>query len=504
MSIEWLHRSTQLRVTHRDATAHGGPIGHRIEHTVRSVFADALTLVSDGRSGDDPLVLDALRAALDTDAFRALATVHADGLGWTIHPDVLHADPELTRPHELLVVAPGGRELDVRLPPSHWPQAHDLLARLNGPHGVGAGERVGLPPDMVALLDALREMGALTREPLQPLTVVATRPGITFLGHNAVLVRGDAAAVLVDPFLPRPGAAYPAHYQPVACDQLGHVDALLITHGHPDHFDPASLLRFPVDTTVVIPAVERESVLAPDLHARLLFLGFTDVRVSAWGSVLRFGDVEVDVLPFFGEQATDGERLHPEIVNAGNTYVVRSTQQHAAFMADAGSDDRGSSAAAAAQHRARHGPLDVVFAGYRGWRTTPAELLRSSVARFFLFVPPDQWPRSMNLMNDAVGALETAAAFGATTLVPYADGGAPWFWQLGLGPRLDESPLEREGFDPFPERVVEAAALMADAPAVLVLRPGQRLEPDGRVQELAGHVWPWPPVDLRTRSAGDG
>lgn len=490
---------------YRDQTPFGGPIGQRIEHSVRDVFAKAIALLDEGVLGTDAAMVDALEAGIQSPAFAALATLGPpsgkSGGGpigahrrWSVHEHVRFPDPRLTSAHELHVTAPDGNGLDVRLPATHWPFVHELFSALNRGGGVVTHTN-GLHADMAALLLALEDLDALTATPLETLTGVADRPGITFLGHNAALVRGDHAAVLIDPFLPRPDSHYPDNFQPMVGHQLGQVDAILLTHGHPDHFDPASLLRFASDTPLVVPLVPTETVLAPDLSLRLAQLGFTDVRARPWGHLEHFGDVTVEVLPFYGEQATDTDRLHPGIVNAGNAYVVRTPHQSAAFVADAGADDRGSTADVGTHHRLERGAVDVVFAGYRGWHTSPADLLRSSVARYFLFVPPQRWGESMDLMHDAAGAIRTAQAFGAPLLVPYADGGAPWFWNLGLGPRLDETPLEREGFDPFPERVIDAAAGIEGAPHVLLLRPGQQLSPAGEIIEFPGHVWPWPTIE---------
>lgn len=493
----WLRPDVALRVTWRDRTPSGGPIGARIEHTLRDVFAPVLAAIDDGAEADGGRVLAALEQSVASPEFTILATVTtpagSDAPAFEVRDEVLHPDPGLTTLHELVVVEPGGQQLDLRLPSGHWPLIHTLISDLCGRAGAAAQDP-RRHPDMAAVLDALRDIGALTDRPL-PESPAAACAGTTFAGHNTVVVRSDHHAVLLDPFVRPPAARYPDDYQPLTLAQLGPVDAVLLTHGHPDHFDPATLLRIPPSTPVVVPAVERESLLAPDLERRLIDLGFSDVRPRAWGAIERFGDVEVHVLPFFGEQPTAGRRLHPEVVNAGNTYVVRTPLQSAAFMADAGSDDRGNAIQAAASHRAEVGPVELVFAGYRGWVTTPAELLRSSVGRYLLFVPPESWAEVMTLMNDADGALDTAAAFGASRLVPYADGGAPWFWEIGLGPRLDEHPEERVGFDPFPERVVQRAEGRADVPVeVLVLRPGERVAVGGEVVRSAGHRWPWPPV----------
>ena len=178
---------------------------------------------------------------------------------------------------------------------------------------------------------------------------------------------------------------------------------------------------------------------------------------------------------------------------------MRTPALTVACVADAGRDATGDISRIAAAWRREHGPVDVLFGGYRGWYTYPAQLLLSSVARFFLFLDPATWSSRLQLMNDASDAIDTAERFGARTLVPYSAGGAPWYWERGLGPRADTG-LERSGFDPLPERVVAAAAArgvdvdggaVASAVDVLLLRPGDTLEPSGRVVRAAGHTWPY-------------
>jgi hypothetical protein len=195
----------------------------------------------------------------------------------------------------------------------------------------------------------------------------------------------------------------------------------------------------------------------PEVGSLIAELGFVDVRPLGWWRSTRLGELEVTALPFYGEQPTEGEVLHPEIRKIGNTYVVRAPGWSAAFLADSGRDHLGD-------------VRDVALT---------------------------QWSVRQSVMNDVDGLLDTAERFGCRWVVPYADGGAPWFWSIGLGPRLDGSAREDPVFDPFPERVEEAARLRAAAtstPRVLLLRPGDSvrgLPDDAEVVRTRGHAWPW-------------
>jgi len=105
-------------------------------------------------------------------------------------------------------------------------------------------------------------------------------------------------------------------------------------------------------------------------------------------------------------------------------------------------------------------------------------------------------------MNDVNDALDLAEAWGAKMIVPYGAGGAPWYWERGLGPRLDGGGVEDPSFDPFPERVVEAAGKrlwldgkwMSSPVVPCLMRPGDGLRDVRNRQELVrfpGHAWPW-------------
>ncbi len=220
-------------------------------------------------------------------------------------------------------------------------------------------------------------------------------------------------------------------------------------------------------------------------------------------------DIQVTALPFYGEQPTDGSQLHPGIRNAGNTYFIRTPRCSAAFLADSGRDGAGDVRQVVARARRDLGSPDYLFVGYRGWLMYPVQLLHSSVARYLPFVPRELWGVRQQIMTTPDEAIDLAEIWGAPHLVPYADGGSPWFWQIGLGPRLDKAASANAAFDPFPERVIAAArtrtqtasGVQRSAVNVVLLRPGDSIASGGPQPEIArmeGFAWPYgeeaPPV----------
>lgn len=283
------------------------------------------------------------------------------------------------------------------------------------------------------LFDALEDAGALAASQVTPRAI---GDGATLVGHATVVFQRRGTRLVFDPLLlPRAADDEIACFTPSALAPT----AVFVTHSHPDHFHLPTLLRLGADVPIYVPAVARESMLAIDMAARLRELGFTQVHTLAWGEEVVIGPFRVIALPFYGEQPTDSVMLHPEARNMGNVYLCVSDGQRAAVVADAGADAAGNMIALAESARARYGDLDVLFGGYRAWRVQPIRYLFSSIPRYLLFVPREQRTRWQKIMNDADDLVATATAWGATSIVPYANGGAPWFARIGLGPSPDRA-----------------------------------------------------------------
>jgi L-ascorbate metabolism protein UlaG (beta-lactamase superfamily) len=496
MVTKRLRRDVRVDVRYDDRTPFGSPITARPEASVRELFAAVCEHVE--RDGFGDLVQRGPQMLADvvaSDAFARVAEPAQDG-AWSVRPEILYPAVADAPPASLSLSAPGVGSVAGPFPLAAWPAIHTLLAALAGP-GIDDATPLGATG---RLLDAMQAQGLVEDDDVPELEV--GRLPLTFVGHNTVVVRSAGAAVIVDPWLVPGDASHPAGYAPLQLRDLGPLDAALITHSHPDHFAPGTLLQLPRNTTMIVPRVERETILAVAMAQRLRELGFTDIVELGWWERTQVGDVEVVALPFHGEQATDGEQLHPDVRNAGNTYFVRTPDFTAAFLADSGRDGLGDAREVAARARREVGSPDLLFAGYRGWLTYPVQHLFTSVARYLLFVPPHLWGVRMRIMTTADEVIDLAEIWGARHVVPYADGGAPWYWEAGLGPRLDGDLLEHNGFDPLPERVVQAArsrtempgGLLASTVEVLLVRPGDGIADAAgqpRIVRSDGYAWPY-------------
>ena len=109
---------------------------------------------------------------------------------------------------------------------------------------------------------------------------------VEWLGHSGFRIRAGRASIYIDPYRAADGPA---------------ADAILITHGHYDHFSPQDVERLSgADTTVVAPAP-----VAERLSGR--------VRSIAPGEALELGRIDVRAIAAYNTSKRDpaGRPFHP-------------------------------------------------------------------------------------------------------------------------------------------------------------------------------------------------
>lgn len=138
--------------------------------------------------------------------------------------------------------------------------------------------------------------------------------GLTFVGHSTVLVEVGGARVLTDPILRDRVLHIRRHVGEVASDVVEHIDAVLISHLHPDHLDPPSIRKLGRDTRIVAPAGS----------ARLLRrYGFKQVDEISAGGWTEVGGARINAVPV----SHDGRRypIGPQVQALGYEIQGSST-----------------------------------------------------------------------------------------------------------------------------------------------------------------------------------
>jgi hypothetical protein len=478
-----------VEVEYRDDSRFGGATSPKLQQSLRSIFQPVHRVLR--RKGAEYVVRHGARLLEDlfgSAEFRQIS--NRRGLSRTI----LYPDPRAISP-EAVVLSSEHEQTKLQVDKSSLPELHDIIADM------AMGVRV---PSNGAAAFAQTFSRYTTNAGAGALAAGAD---VIYAGHNTVAVRTKKAQVVVDPWLLPHSSRYPADYQPITRRDLGEVDCVAITHSHPDHFHPGTLLQFHRDTHIVVPRVPRESILSLQMADRLRELGFRRITELDWWSSITVGDISVSAAPFYGEQPTVHDQLHPEVRNHGNSYVIRTPQVSCALVADCGRDRDGSVASVALEAWRRWGAVDILFSGFRGWNLYPIQYFESSVRQYLLFVPPSLYGVRQSIMSNVDEAVDTAEAWHAQYLVPYADGGAPWYSDIGLGPKFGPSGVSQEGewsgFDALPERCIEAVrrrsmpvpGVEAGSPVnAMLLRPGDgvsfaRKKPGVIRPEM--HRWPW-------------
>lgn len=158
-----------------------------------------------------------------------------------------------------------------------------------------------------------------------------------WLGHSTVLLKIDGFTILTDPvFSVRAGI----HFGPLTLgvkrltapalgfEALPHIDLILISHAHMDHFDIPSLRALESVATWVVTARHTSD---------LLHVGqFAGVHEIGWGERIRVGPVTVRGL----EVNHWGARFRADTYRGYNGYLIEAGRRRVIFAGDTADTDR--------------------------------------------------------------------------------------------------------------------------------------------------------------------
>ena len=152
-----------------------------------------------------------------------------------------------------------------------------------------------------------------------------------WLGHSTVLLRIDGLTVLTDPVL---GRRVGIGLGPVTLglkrlvepalliDELPHIDVILLSHAHMDHFDRRTLRRLEHRGTTVITAAKTSDLLRAGHYRRVDEIG--------WGQRARVGPLEIRAFPVNHW----GARLRSDTYRGYNGYTIESGRYRVLFGGD--------------------------------------------------------------------------------------------------------------------------------------------------------------------------
>jgi len=286
-------------------------------------------------------------------------------------------------------------------------------------------ELLGLNPDSAEILSPM-----LSTEPLPaPEKWDSSQVRIRYFGHACVLIEFNGVSILTDPWvgiMPEEKGIDRLSYK----DLPEHIDYVLITHGHHDHFSLETLLRLRHKIgCLVVPHASGVFYADPSLKLVAQQAGFKHVMEIDSLESIKLPDGEIIAVPFLGE--------HADLAHAKTGYVVRAGREQILFAADSNCLD---------PHLYHHlrkilGPIDTVFLGME-CVGAPLSWLYGALLPIKLQHSHDKSRRTKGC--DSTAALNLLEAVGGKRVYIYAMGNEPWLqYGMGLGP-ADDSPQIKE------------------------------------------------------------
>jgi L-ascorbate metabolism protein UlaG (beta-lactamase superfamily) len=180
----------------------------------------------------------------------------------------------------------------------------------------------------------LRGRRSIVPAPYSPNPNIWTDRGLyaAWLGHSTVLLKIDGVTILTDPvFSARVGIhlggratvglkrlVTPA----LAMERLPHIDLVLLSHAHFDHFDRPSLRRLEGRGTSVVTASRTADLLRPDRYRSVHELG--------WGHRAWVGPLEIQAFPVNHW----GARMRTDTYRGYNGYIIQAGRYKVLFGGD--------------------------------------------------------------------------------------------------------------------------------------------------------------------------
>jgi len=112
---------------------------------------------------------------------------------------------------------------------------------------------------------------------------------VTRIAHGGVILEMRGTRVLVDPWFHSGFVVRQREPLGLVPDGLPPAAAVLVTHGHGDHFDDDALRE--------LASAVPEAIARPELHARLAALGFERVVDLGWWDAAAVGELHVIAVP---------------------------------------------------------------------------------------------------------------------------------------------------------------------------------------------------------------
>jgi len=214
-----------------------------------------------------------------------------------------------------------------------------------------------------------------------------TQLTLAWLGHSTVLVNFFGVTILTDPVLfPRVGIRLPGltigpkrlTSPALQLHDLPHIDLILLSHAHFDHFDLRTLSCFD-DTTHVITARATSDLLKGTR--------FSHIRELDWGQseILRALGGEMVVTAFSVKHW--GARTQRDTYRGYNGYLIERGDRRIIFAGDTAMSERFAALR-------RHGPIDVAImpiSAYNPWiqsHGTPEQAVQMANAAGARFIVP--------------------------------------------------------------------------------------------------------------------